>query len=147
MDSSTESLLNICNCVAALYSLIQPKAGISWKDKDLCYWVFYAVSICNVKIKCQLTDHSLCEKYPDCTGNCLLEENLMFWLTHSISHFWEESLLKGGPYSKLVWSVFSHIWTETEDCSLNLCIQSKYWKLRTRKKWNTDTFYTVNGMC
>ena len=69
------------------------------------------------------------------------------------------------PYSELLWSVFSRIWTEHGDIlrisqsysdpyfpafglnmerySVSLRIQSKCGKIRTRISPNTDTFYAV----
>ena len=56
-----------------------------------------------------------------------------------------DTLREKCPYSQFFYSVFSRIRTEYEIYSANLRIQSEYWKIRTRKTPNTDTFYAEIG--
>ena len=53
-----------------------------------------------------------------------------------------KQLRKKHPYSKFFWSLFSRVRTEYGD--LNLHIQSRCGKIRTRKTLNTDNSYGVN---
>ena len=50
------------------------------------------------------------------------------------------ALLKKCPYSELLWSAFSLIWTEY---SVHLRIQSECGKIRTRITPNTDIFHAL----
>ena len=50
------------------------------------------------------------------------------------------SLHEKCPYSKLLWSVFSRLWTEY---GVSVRIQSECEKMRTRITPNKDTFYAV----
>ena len=49
------------------------------------------------------------------------------------------TLPKKCPYSELLWSVFSRIWTEYGE----ICFQSEFGKIRSRMTQNTDTFDAV----
>ena len=60
------------------------------------------------------------------------------------------SLRKKCPYSEFFWSVFPRIWTKYGDLlrftkygDVNLRIQFKCGKIRTRKTPNMDTFYAM----
>ena len=56
----------------------------------------------------------------------------------------QDHCVKSVRNSEFFWSVFSRIRTDTEIYGVNLCIQSKFGKIRTRKTANTDTFHAVD---
>ena len=71
----------------------------------------------------------------------------LFRFCFSSSEIYKTSLPEKCSYSDFFWSVFSRILTEYgQRYSASLRIQSKCWKIRTRKTLNTDTFYSV-GAC
>ena len=70
----------------------------------------------------------------------------MLEIMHSLQVFDRKRCVKSVQIRSFFWSVFSRIWTEYVEYFVNLGIQSKYGKIRTRKTPYLDIFLAVKGL-
>ena len=97
--------------------------------------VTFTEEILNVKY------HFLCSvKFWE--GSKYASDNLPAKLFINFYYLLSPLLREKYPYSEFFWSLFSRIRTEYGEI---LRIQSKYWKIQTRKTPNTNTFLAVSG--